>query len=130
MWMTKWNERKYLKNSIWVFLVCPCCKWLACRCRLRMVDGCDRPTTQGYKMTRIKSSSYFKCGYQSLIASTFKIVLIEYRAIQTSVTFKFIYVSLNLDLKGTVPRSLGARISRLTQGPLMSSCKHFMKFNS
>ena len=28
-------------------------------------------------------------------------------------------------LKGTVPRSSGARISRLTQGPLMSSCKHF-----
>ena len=28
-------------------------------------------------------------------------------------------------LKGTVPPSSGARISRLTQGPLMSSCKHF-----
>ena len=33
-------------------------------------------------------------------------------------------------VKGTVPPSSGARISRLTQGPLMSSCKHFMKFNS
>ena len=42
-------------------------------------------------------------------------------------------LSLVLDdssLKGTVPRSSGARISRLTQGPLMSSCRHFMKFNS
>ena len=28
-------------------------------------------------------------------------------------------------LKGTVPPSSGARISRLTQGPLMSSSKHF-----
>ena len=33
-------------------------------------------------------------------------------------------------ITGTVPPSSGARISRLTQGPLMSSCKHFMKFNS
>ena len=32
---------------------------------------------------------------------------------------------VNCKLKGTVPRSSGARISRLTQGPLMSSCKHF-----
>ena len=34
-----------------------------------------------------------------------------------------------MKLKGTVPQSSGARISRLTQGPLMSSSKHFMKFN-
>ena len=33
-------------------------------------------------------------------------------------------------VKGTIRRNSGARISRLTQGPLMSSCKYFMKFNS
>ena len=32
--------------------------------------------------------------------------------------------NINL-VKGTVPPSSGTRISRLTQGPLMSSCKHF-----
>ena len=31
-------------------------------------------------------------------------------------------------MKGTVLSSSGARISRLTQGPLMSSCKHFKMF--
>ena len=34
---------------------------------------------------------------------------------------------LSLPVKGTVPPSSGARISRLTQGPLMSSCKHFRR---
>ena len=35
---------------------------------------------------------------------------------------------MKANFKGTVPRSFGARISRLTQGPLMSSCKHLMMF--
>ena len=30
-----------------------------------------------------------------------------------------------INFKGTVPPSSGARISRLTQEPLMSSCTHF-----
>ena len=33
------------------------------------------------------------------------------------------------DFKGTVPAHTGTRISRLTRGPLMSSCKHFMMFH-
>ena len=33
-----------------------------------------------------------------------------------------------LCFKGTVPPHSEVRISRLTQGPLMSSCKHFMMF--
>ena len=36
--------------------------------------------------------------------------------------------SMTQCLKGTVPASYGTRISRLTQGPLMSSCKHFLSF--
>ena len=45
------------------------------------------------------------------------------------IVLAFFFFFLVLSFKETVRTNSGARINRLTQGPQMSSCKHFMKFN-